>query len=140
MIDAETPKQLLKSRFSALQDEDYARVYASYHREAPFRVQFGSEADYLAFARKQLAQIQLTDWQELDRRSIGDGRVESILCMTLEVAGAGKQRLYELALLISTRDGWRYHSAQKLTAEDYRGRPEDLAFRHFDEAGEKIRI
>ena len=140
MIAAETPQQLLRIRFAALQEEDSATVFASYHREAPFRCQFADADDYLRFARWQLSQIQLKDWRELGRRTVGEGRVEVILAMTLQVDGEATQRFYELALLISTRGGWRYHSAQKLTAEDYPGRPENLDFRHFDEAHEKIRI
>lgn len=139
MIRTENPQQLLESRFNALQAGDYASVYASYHSDAPFRRQFSGEADYLVFARQQLAQIQVKGWRALRQRRLGADRAETLLCMEV-VADGTTQLFYELALLIATAEGWRYHSAQKLSVEDYPGSPEQLDFRHFDRAAEKIRI
>ena len=59
----------------------------------------------------------------------------------MEIAvGDGRQYFYELALLRKTADGWRYHSAQKLSGEDYSGPPEQLDFCHFDSIAQKIRF
>ncbi len=139
MIGSETPELLLENRFAALQAEDYVSVYASYHREAPFRRQFADREAYLAFARQHLRQIQLHDWQLLRQRPVTPGQVEVILGMEVGVDG-GKEFFYELALLIETAAGWRYHSAQKLSAEDYSAAPERLDFVHFDQVAEKIRF
>ncbi len=139
MIRSESPQELLESRFVSLQAGDYAGVYASYHDDAPFRQQFSGEADYLAFARQQLAQIQVHSWRILRQRQTEEGQVEAILCMEIVVDGA-IQFFYEMALLISSDQGWRYHSAQKLSSEDYSGAPAQLDFYHFDRVAEKIRI
>ncbi len=139
MTDYKKPEDLLGARFAALEAGDYHRLYATYHHDAPFLRQFSGEADYLVFARQQLTQIQLRDWQMLAQRSNEEGQQEVILCMEIETAG-DSQYFYEMALLISSEQGWRYHSAQKLTAEDYSGAPKKLAFRHFDQVIEKIRI
>jgi hypothetical protein len=40
--------------------------------------------------------------------------------------------------LIKTTAGWRYHSAQKLSHEDYPGEPERVDFDHFDQVVQKI--
>ncbi len=138
MIVAETPQKLLTTRFDALESGDYSSVYASYHPEAPFRQNFSGEPDYLDFAQVQLAQVQVMSWQMLGRRTLAEGRVEQVLSMEIEM-DCSRQWLYELALLIWTEDGWRYHSAQKMSAEDYSGVPEQIDFSHFDQATEKIR-
>lgn len=130
---------LLSRRFAALAVGDFAAVYASYCEDAPFLQQFSDRGTYLRFARQQLAQIEVQSWRSLRQRVCGKGREEHLLVMTLAVDGR-THYFYELALLIETPQGWRYHSAQKLSAEDYAGPPEQIDFRHFDAVSEKIRF
>ncbi len=132
-----TPRQLLESRFAALSHVDYAAVYASYHADAPFLQNFSDCAAYVAFAEQQLNAVQVRSWRALRRRSLAAAREEHLLLMELAVDGVG-QYFYELALLIKTTAGWRYHSAQKLGQEDYPGDPEQIDFCHFDQAPQKI--
>ena len=132
------PDELLEVRFQALQNEDYERLYASYHPQSPFLQQFSDRATYVRFARHQLSDIKLVNWFKLGRRRLAADRVEQLLVMEIAVA-EGRQFLYELALLVRTGAGWRYHSAQKLSGEDYRGAPDQLDFHHFDDAVQKIR-
>jgi len=132
------PQALIAARFAALQTGEYEKLYATYHPESPFLQQFADRGAYVRFAGQHLDEIKLVSWQALECRQLDAQRVEQILVM--EIAGEGEARfLYELALLVKTGAGWRYHSAQKLSDEDYSGSPERLDFHHFDIAPQKIR-
>ena len=132
-------QQFLEARFAALNRHDYATAYASYHSDAPFLQQFADLETYLCFARQQLGEIKVKNWQCLRQRSVDEQQIEAIIAMEI-VTAEGSQFFYELALLIETADGWRYHSAQKLGADDYSGPVEQLDFCHFDDASQKIRF
>ena len=132
-------QHFLKERFAALNRGDYAAVYASYHNDAPFLEQFADRGTYLRFAKQQLGEIKVAGWQCLNQREVSPHHLEVILIMDLMVNG-DSQVFAELALLIETDEGWRYHSAQKLGADDYRGDYAQLDFCHFDHASEKIRF
>lgn len=132
-------QQFLERRFAALNQGDYEAVYASYHCDAPFLEQFGDRSTYLRFAKQQLTEIKVENWKCLCQRQVAAQQIEVIL--TMEIATpAGSQNFFELALLIKTTDGWRYHSAQKLGPDDYSGSPDQLDFSHFDDAAQKIRF
>lgn len=134
-----TVQQFLEQRFSSLGTGDYTAVYDSYHSDAPFLKQFSNRSTYVRFARQQLGEIEIKNWQCLRQRSIAELQLEVLLVMEIE-SGAGAQFFYELALLIETDSGWRYHSAQKLGADDYSGSPSEIDFCHFDNAAQKIRF
>lgn len=134
-----TPLQFLDKRFSALISADYGFVYDSYHGDAPLVQQFTDRKDYINFARQQLAAIVVNDWRCLRQRSVEEKQLECLLIMNIMIAGSS-QFFYELALLIETEKGWRYHSAQKLGADDYAGSPDLIDFSHFDTATPKIRF
>ena len=133
------PEQFLEQRFAALAAGDFAGVYDSYHEDALFRGHFPERDMYVRFAEEQLAGIKVTRWCCLDRRMPAENNMECLLVSWLEVDGE-EQLFYELALLLMTEQGWKYHSAQKLGTDDYRGVPERIRFEHFDDAPEKIRF
>ncbi|SHI57781.1 SEC-C motif-containing protein [Malonomonas rubra DSM 5091] len=133
-----TADVLLERRFAALADGDFATVYATYHQESPFIQQFSSRGEYVRFAKANLSAIQVKNWQVLSCRELDDRQQEHLLVIELSVDGYS-QFFYELALLVDTEGGWRYHSAQKLGAEDYSGPPDQIDFEHFDRVTEKIR-
>ena len=133
-----TAKELLVKRFTALENGDFVSVYDTYHKDSPFIQQFSDRGTYVRFAKQNLSAIQVEGWQSLQVREIEAGQQEHLLVMELTVDGAC-QYFYELALLVETSAGWRYHSAQKLGAEDYSGSPEQIQFVHFDQVVEKIR-
>ena len=134
-----TALQFLERRFSALGDGDYAAVYDSYHHDAPFLQQFGSRGSYLRFAEQQLSGIEIETWYCLSQRRVDETRQEALLVMELGTE-VGSELFYELAMLIKTDVGWRYHSAQKLGTDDYPGSPDKIDFHHFDCAAQKIRF
>ena len=132
-----TAKELLAKRFAALDSADFITVYATYHQDSPFVAQFSDREAYVRFAQQQLGNIRVSSWQSLRLREIDATQQEHLLVMQLAVDGVS-QYFYELALLINTPAGWRYHSAQKLSVEDYPGPPEQIQFAHFDQVSQKI--
>jgi len=134
-----TIEEFLEKRFALLQAGDYRAVFATYHTDAPFRRQFQDCAAYLDFAKSHLTAVKVISWSCRGQRELSSGDVECLLVMELECGGQ-RQFFYELALLKEEDGSWFYHSAQKLTVEDYKGLPEQLDFKHFDLATEKIRF
>ena len=134
-----TALQFLEIRFSALSRGDYAAVYDSYHPDAPFLQQFNDRKAYICFAQQQLDSIDILRWSCSQQRTIADNKIEALLVMEISTEG-DSQFFYELALLIDMEAGWRYHSAQKLGADDYSGLPDQIDFHHFDLVTQKIRF
>ncbi len=134
-IEAE---ELVRQRFAALEAQDFAALYASYHPQSPFLEQFPSLEAYLDFAAQALAKLKLSATSIGAARETEEG-IELICGLSFELAGES-QTLYELALLMQAEEGWRYHSAQKLSAEDYSGEFAALDFSHFDQQATKIRF
>ena len=133
-----TVQQFLEKRFNALDSGDYGMVYDTYHADAPFLQQFDDRNAYIDFAGQRLGTVKIIDWSCPQQRTVGDNRLEALLVMEI-VTDVGAQFFYELALLLDTEAGWRYHSAQKLGAEDC-GLPEQIDFHHFDNTSQKIRF
>lgn len=129
---------LIRLRFDSLKSHDFVALYSSYHPRSPFIEQFPSVTDYLEFAEQALSDITVRKARIRTSRKTAEG-VELICAMRFELGGE-PQTIYELALLLPTGDGLRYHSAQKLTTEDYTGVVENLSFADFDQASPKIRF
>lgn len=138
-VSYDTPGALLEDRLHALAESDFDLIYASYHPEAPFLQHFPAKQDYLSFAKQNLADLVLVGWKIYAQRPCGSDATEVLCWLRMEVGGRPRD-LYELALLIVSESGWNYHSAQKLTAEDYAGPVAEIDFRHFDLADPKIRF
>ena len=133
-----TAEDLIKLRFAALKQQNFSLLYASYHPQAPFLEQFPNVMIYLDFAADSLSDLHLHDLRTGVSRATADG-VELICKMQFELGGE-PQTLYELSLLKPTAEGWRYHSAQKLTDEDFQGDFDALDFIHFDHQETKVRF
>lgn len=139
MTSITTPVDCLRQRFEAHRRGDYAAVYASYHPQAPFLQYFPDLSSYLTFAREQLADVKLVTWQCTMERHLDGMQVECIQIVEYAHEGA-ISRMVELALLIDTNQGWRYHSAQKLDAQDLPVPAVLVDFSHFDQAVDKVRF
>ncbi len=139
MTSAMNPTDCLRQRFEAHRCCDYAAIYASYHPHAPFLQHFPDLSSYVAFARKELSDVKLVAWQSTMERRLAAGQIECI--QIVEFAHEGMiSRMAELALLIETSSGWRYHSAQKLDVQDLPVSAEQIEFIHFDQAPHKVRF
>jgi SEC-C motif-containing protein len=133
-----TAEELIQLRFVALQEHNFSLLYASYHPQAPFLEQFPNVLIYLDFAEHSLSDLHIHEMRTGGSRATAEG-VELICKVQFELGGE-HQTLYELALLKPTAEGWRYHSAQKLTAEEFQGDFEALDFIHFDHQESKVRF
>ena len=131
--------QFWAQRFADLSAGNYKAIYFSYHPRAPFRENFLSAREYVLFAKAQLSAIEVKDWQFVTYRELADDQVECLVTMQLSCDGV-VQYFYELALVVRSEQQWLYHSAQKLSAEDYSGPPEQINFEHFDQVVQKIRL
>ncbi|WP_020675653.1 hypothetical protein [Geopsychrobacter electrodiphilus] len=133
-----TAEDLIRVRFAALKEQNFSLLYASYHPRAPFLEQFPTLNSYREFAVQTLSDLRLYD------ADVGASRVTpegvEIICILRFDLGSEVQILYELVLVIPTDLGWRYHSAQKLSTEDYQGEFAALDFVHFDHQSPKIRF
>lgn len=134
-----TPADCLRRRFDAYCRRDYPEVYCSYHAEAPFREQFPDVDSYVAFAREQLAEMRIDSWTCTMERRLAADQIECLLDINFDDGGSSR-RFLELALLIDTAQGWRYHSAQKLGPQDLPDPVGAVDFRHFDQVMEKVRF
>jgi SEC-C motif-containing protein len=139
MTPTATPSDCLRLRFDAYCCGDFAAVYASYHPQAPFLQYFPDLSSYLTFAREQLAEIELVAWQCTMERRLDAMQAECLQIVEYTHQGAGG-RMVELALLTHTNQGWRYHSAQKLDAQDMPDPAILVDFSHFDQAVDKVRF
>lgn len=134
-----TPADCLRQRFMAHRRSDYAAVYASYHPQAPFLQHFPDLSSYLTFARTQLTEVELVAWQCIMERHLDVEQVECIQLVEYLYKGT-TSCMVELALLIDTSQGWRYHSAQKLDVQDLPVPAVLVDFSHFDQAQDKVRF
>lgn len=132
------PKKKIEERFDALMSGDFSTLYRSYHPRAPFMQQFPTEEDYLCFASRHLARMVVSQTHIGDSRE-ADGGSEVLCGLVFELDGR-RQVLYELALLLPSAEGWRYHSAQKLSVDQFRGTFAQLDFVLFDDQPKKIRF
>ncbi|MCF6180135.1 MAG: hypothetical protein L3J63_12230 [Geopsychrobacter sp.] len=133
-----TAEELVRLRFTALKEQNFLFLYASYHPRSPFLELFPHADIYLEFAVQNLAPMRLCASEVGASRATAEG-VELICMLRFELDGK-LQTMYELALLEPIESGWRYHSAQKLSAEDYQGEFAALEFIHFDHQSPKVRF
>ncbi|MFO7766328.1 MAG: hypothetical protein R6V33_07845 [Pelovirga sp.] len=134
-----TPIECLRRRFDAHRNSDFATVYASYHPQAPFLLQFQDLNSYLTFAREHLSSIRMLSWRCTRERRLNCRQSECLQIIEFEHAGT-TSRIAELALVILAPDGWRYHSAQKLDPDSLSVPLTMVDFNHFDQADEKVRF
>jgi SEC-C motif-containing protein len=138
VIFATAPADLIRQRFSDLKSGNFAALYHSYDAQSPFLQQFPSLQEYLEFAAQVLVEMKPLQVLIGDQRNSEEG-VELICQLSFELGGT-TQILYELALVVRAEEGWRYHSAQKLTSEEYAGPFSGLDFSTFDRQPLKIRF
>lgn len=130
--------QVLRQRLTALKSQTYPEIYTSYHPDAPFLDQFPGVQSYVSFAEQALAGMKILASHVGATRETEEG-VEILCGIRFELNGES-QTLFELALFLPVAGVWKYHSAQKLTAEDFSGDFDQLSFELFDEQPTKIRF
>jgi SEC-C motif-containing protein len=133
----DTPAELIRARCRALAAGDFATVYDTYHPDSNFRRQFPARQDYLDYAETVLAaDFRITECRILRQRS-AEGGVNLLLYFAYLYRGS-RSELFELALLLRTEAGWRYHSAQKLQRPEFAGAIEAIDWEDFEKVREKV--
>jgi SEC-C motif-containing protein len=136
-MDSFSPSQLVLARSRAFAVGDFGFIYDSYHPDSNFCRQFADRQAYLDYARSVLAaDFVIQDCRILRQRVEGD-RASVIFYLDVRFRGE-RIETFELALLLSTGEGWRYHSGQKLGRDEYRGEIEAIGWDDFEKVKEKV--
>jgi SEC-C motif-containing protein len=131
-----TPSQLILARCRAFAEGDFGFIYDSYHPDSNFLRQFPDRQDYLVYGRAALAVDFVIDECRILQERVEDQEARVIFYLDARFRGE-RVETFELALLLSTRKGWRYHSGQKLGREEYAGEIEAIGREAFERVGEK---
>jgi SEC-C motif-containing protein len=135
-MDSLSPSQLILARSRAFAEGDFGFVYDSYHPDSNFCRQFPDRQAYLDYARTVLALDFVIDDCRIVKERVAVDQARVLFCLDLRFRGE-RVETFELALLLATADGWRYHSGQKLAREDFAGEVEAIDWEDF-ERGEKV--
>jgi SEC-C motif-containing protein len=132
-----SPSQLILTRSRAFTEGDFGRVYDSYHPDSNFRRQFPDRQAYFDYARSVLAaDFVIQECRILHERVEGD---QARVIFYLDVRFRGERiETFELALLLSTGEGWRYHSGQKLERSEFAGKIDEIDWDDFEKVKEKV--
>jgi SEC-C motif-containing protein len=131
------PGELLLARCRAFGRGDFGFIFDSYHPDSNFRRHFPDRGAYIAQGHAVLAtEFAITECRLLRERVEGD---EARVIFYLDCRFRGiRQESFELALLLRTDEGWRYHSAQKLERSEYSGAIAEIGWDDFERAREKV--
>lgn len=133
------PAELVLARVEAFRNKDFGFIYDSYHRESYFLEQFPDRAAYIQTGRSSLSADYRINNVEIIREKVGDSDGEWLVIFLLDTwNGTALERTYELSRFISTEKGWRYHSSQKLAANEVAVAAEEIDFSHFGAVSDKV--
>lgn len=132
-----SPADLVTARLEAFAHGNFAFIYDSYHPDSFFRQQFPDRTAYIAYAQATLAaEFEIVENRVLKGRRTGSD-AEIIFYLVTRFQGE-RQESFELARLLQTDDGWRYHSSQKLCRAEFRGAIGEIDWSDFEKARDKV--
>jgi SEC-C motif-containing protein len=132
-----SPSQLILTRSRAFTAGDFGFVYDSYHPDSNFRRQFSDRQAYLDYARSVLAADFVIQECRILRERVEGDRASVIFYLDVRFGGE-RIETFELALLLSTGEGWRYHSGQKLERREFAGEIDEIDWDAFEKVKEKV--
>lgn len=135
--NSRSPAALILARCRAFREGDFGFIYDSYHPESFFRRQFSNRADYVRHGRTALGRDFQIDECRILREETGAAESRVIFYLDTRFKGTRAQSV-ELAFLRLEEGGWRYHSSQKLTAEEACKVIEEIDFEDFERVKEKV--
>ncbi len=132
-----SPAELVLARARAFARGDFGFIYDSYHPESYFIEQFPSRQSYLLYGRQSLADdFEIVECRILKEKAAGD---DAQVMFYLDTLFKGvRSESFELSLFMKTSEGWRYHSSQKLSRDDYSGAIGDLDWDDFEKVKDKV--
>jgi SEC-C motif-containing protein len=132
-----SPSQLILARSRAFTEGDFGRVYDSYHPDSNFCRQFPDRQAYLEYARTALAADFIIDECRILREKIDRDQARVIFYMDIRFRGR-RVETFELALLLMTGEGWRCHSSQKLSRDEFAGEIDAIGWEDFERAEKTV--
>ncbi len=132
-----TPSELVKARARAFGEGDFAFIYDTYHPDSYFLRQFPQRRAYIRHGESTLSE----DFEIHECRIIKDevAGEEARVIFYLDTLFQGERaESFELSFFQMTSCGWRYHSSQKMTREDYQGGIDDLDWEDFEKVKDKV--
>jgi SEC-C motif-containing protein len=132
-----SPSQLILARSRAFTEGDFGFIYDSYHPDANFCRQFSDRQAYLDYARSVLAADFVIQECRILREKVEGEQARVIFYLDIRFRGE-RIETFELALLLSTGEGWRYHSGQKLERREFAGEIGEIDWDAFEKVKEKV--
>jgi len=132
-----SPSQLILARSRAFTEGDFGFIYDSYHPDSNFCRQFSDRQAYLDYARSVLATDFVIQECRILRERVEGDRASVIFYLDVHFRGE-RIETFELAQLLATEEGWRYHSGQKLERREFAGEIDDIDWDAFEKVKEKV--
>lgn len=132
-----SPSELILARVDAFKRCDFGFIFDSYHRDSNFRRQFDDREEYIRYGWANLGKEFRIHGCLIIREDVAGGSARVIFTLEFELHGQ-RQRYAELAWLEEETGNWRYRCGQKLTADELPVPANQLDFRHFEEAPDKV--
>jgi len=117
--------------------KDFGSVYDSYHPDSNFCRQFPDRQAYIEYAETALSSDFDLDQCRILRERVEAESARVIYYLDFRFRGERSEN-FELALLLLTGEGWRIHSSQKLTREEYVGEVDAIDWDDFERSPEKF--
>lgn len=136
-MNALSPSQLILARCRAFADGDFGFVYDSYHPDSNFCRQFPDRQAYLEYGRSVLAADFVIHECRILQEKVEGERARVIFYLDARLRGE-RVETFELSLLLPGREGWRYHSGQKLLRSEFAGKIEEIDRDDFEKVREKV--
>lgn len=137
-IDPElTPAQLVQARCAAFQRGDFGFIYDSYHADSPFRGLYPQRQSYLRQGQGELLRdYRITECRVL-REEVGEGEARVLFYLATTYQGQVAET-FELSRFLTTAEGWRYLSSQKLERHEFAGAIEEIDWEAFEQVKDQI--
>lgn len=132
-----SPSELIRARSRAFTEGDFGCVYDSYHPDSYFCRQFPDRQAYLDYARSVLASDFVIDECRILQERVEGEQARVIFYLDARFRGR-RVETFELALLLPDREGWRYHSGQKLLRSEFAGKIDEIDWEDFEKVKDKV--
>jgi SEC-C motif-containing protein len=132
-----SPAELVQARGRAFSAGDFGFIYDSYHADSNFRSQFPDRKAYLAAGKNSLGRDFRIDQCRVLKEKIDGGEARVIFYLDTRYRGQ-REETFELSLFLLTDGGWRYHSSQKLSRDEFTGPVDEIDWADFDRVKDQV--
>jgi len=132
-----SPAELVHQRARAFAAGDFGFIFDSYHPESNFRSHFADRQAYIATGRSSLGKDFRIDQCRVLKEEIDGSEARVLFYLDTRYRGQ-REESFEAARLLRTADGWRYHSSQKLSRDEFAGAVEEIDWADFERVKDKV--